>query len=490
MKKKIFSAVALFLALCAFASCGSGATAKTDNGMKLLTEGMSYTKAAKHEALPNATLDFAYLGGHDVMPIGVFNGPSYYGDNSSWSNGVITQPSSYYDGYYFTLLKNAGINHIGTFDNMYMNDPQVFIDNMDMAYRHGLGSFMWDNYLYQNPTPEAIGARIREYIDHPGLMGWHVLDEPWMNALPPLKPLYDSYASLESPETEGKHLFVNLFPGYVVSEALDYKTWEEYLRTFMETTHSKLICYDHYVFSAKDNNGTMGKASYFRDLLTAGKVAKEFGVPFWVYVQTGAQWDYPQETVAVWPSEAEFLWNVNTSVGYGAKGIQYFQGVQWISNALEPDGGVNSERLGFIGVQGNVNRWYYYAQKAHKQLIAADEILMNSALAGVITVGEIAKSNNADNAKYFDANFQEGNWRELKSVNAKEVLVSCFDYCGTSAFWVVNNSAFEKDIVKLNFDKEYGCDIIQRGQNFPVAAKTVVLNLEPGEAALVTLRTA
>ena len=95
MKKKIFSAVALFLALCAFASCGSGATAKTDNGMKLLTEGMSYTKAAKHEALPNATLDFAYLGGHDVMPIGVFNGPSYYGDNSSWSNGVITPPRGY-----------------------------------------------------------------------------------------------------------------------------------------------------------------------------------------------------------------------------------------------------------------------------------------------------------------------------------------------------------------------------------------------------------
>ena len=497
MKRKISLLLVLILLMAGIGGCSyrPAKGARVDNGMELITEKTEYVRAQKHEPLPNYKISFDFLS-DDEMPLGVFNGPSYYGatpesNAESYVDGAVTRPSGYHDGFYFSALRNAGINFIATFDMPYDSRPDDVIRSMDMAYQHGIGTFILDGgYLMEHPTPEAISERISEYIDHPGLMGFYVTDEPSADKILQLKPLYDAYNSLEDPRTKKLYLHTNMLPGYGSSEAFGGRSWEEFIRYFLETTGSKFLIYDHYVFSGLDSGtGTRGRGSYFNDLLSARKVCNEFGVPFWVYVQAGGQWDRPMDTTKIFPSEGEFLWNINTSIAYGAKGIKFYQGVQWASDSQEVDGGINSERLGLFGVQGNVNRWYYYAQKAFKQVKAADEILMNSASAGVITIGEIARNNNANNKYYFDANFQEGHWRELKSVEGTEAIIGCFDYNGTSAFWVVNNSDKDKDTVKLHFNKRYGYDIIQRGLTFPVAAETVTLTLEPGEAALVTLRT-
>ena len=34
--------------------------------------------------------------------------------------------------------------------------------------------------------------------------------------------------------------------------------------------------------------------------------------------------------------------------------------------------------IGLFGANGNINRWYYYAQKINVQIDAVDEILMNA----------------------------------------------------------------------------------------------------------------
>lgn len=75
-----------------------------------------------------------------------------------------------------------------------------------------------------------------------------------------------------------------------------------------------------------------------------------------------------------------FLWQVNTALSYGAKGIQYFTGVL-PSNGAETFDGAMFDR------DGNRTAVYDYVKKANMQLAAADEVLMCSKFVGLIFTG-------------------------------------------------------------------------------------------------------
>ncbi len=53
--------------------------------------------------------------------------------------------------------------------------------------------------------------------------------------------------------------------------------------------------------------------------LTGGAAAQEANIPFWTFVQT-CSFNSGRRI----PTEADILWQVNTALAYGAKGIQYF----------------------------------------------------------------------------------------------------------------------------------------------------------------------
>ena len=83
-------------------------------------------------------------------------------------------------------------------------------------------------------------------------------------------------------------------------------------------------------------------------------------------LQAGGQWNDAGawiDSVAPYPSEGEMLFDVNISLAYGAKAIQYFPLIQPQYYANQTGGTYDFEnRNALIGADGNLTRWYYYAQ--------------------------------------------------------------------------------------------------------------------------------
>ena len=151
------------------------------------------------------------------------------------------------------------------------------------------------------------------------------------------------------------------------------------------------------------------------------------------------------------------MFDVNIALCYGCKAIQYFPLISPLHFAYAPDGTYDFNRNGLISAAGSVNEWYYYVQKANRQIKAIDHILMNSANIGLIVHGD-------------------------------DCFVGCFDYLGGTALYVVNYSRKEKAEVTLGFDKRYGYEVIQRAVSTEVAGKNLPLTLEAGEGVLVVLK--
>ena len=137
-----------------------------------------------------------------------------------------------------------------------------------------------------------------------------------------------------------------------------------------------------------------------------------------------------------------------------------------------------------MGIAGNINQWYYYIQKANKQIQAAAPVLMHSANVGIVATGETAQKIPSRDKLGLP-------WRELQSVSGvnastgkavpEGVMVGCFDYKGGTALYVVNCSSTEKQKITLKFDEKYGMDVVQRATSVGVAAKELTLTVERGE---------
>ena len=138
------------------------------------------------------------------------------------------------------------------------------------------------------------------------------------------------------------------------------------------------------------------------------------------------------------------LWNVNTSLVYGAKSIQYFCFIQPQQFTKTPNGGRDFTRNSMIGAMGNINQWYYYAQKANAQIQSVDHILMNAENLGIIRGGEDAEN-------CINGDIVLNSFRELTGVEGKHYIVGCFDYYGGTALYIMNNSVTEKDNIILTF---------------------------------------
>ena len=113
-----------------------------------------------------------------------------------------------------------------------------------------------------------------------------------------------------------------------------------------------------------------------------------------------------------------------------------------------------------------MTRWYYYAQRANKQIQAIDHVLMKSANEGVIVHGEDATRVIVTNGEERNTVLESKTFRQLKSVEGDDCVIGCFDYQGGTALYVVNYSRTEKADVKLRFDgNDYLYEVIQRAQS-------------------------
>lgn len=455
-----------------------------------------YAVSEKTTPVAYKSVYFDFLGGKDVMPIGGFFGPYV-------SHEVVINCENFPDYYsddIFQKIADSGVNAI-VYYNTVTEDATLKL--LEQGEKFGVGIFVKDEEL--NPllddytamahtfVPEDIdmnefSRRMLEYAEYDSCLGLHVRDEAFTYHLDELKGIFDAYNSLGF---HNKHVISNTI-GYMGSNNV-YTGWqyvitaEEYYEKFFETgctTFSTTM----YPYDETDEDKAL--EDMLDGLSINREMANKYDVPLWRMLQAGAQWNdagaWIESAPEPYPTEGQMLLDVNAALTYGAKGIQYFPLIQptWFSKA--EDYSRDYDRNGLIAANGEPTRWYYYAQKANKQIAAVDHVLMNSANMGVIVHGSYAMQTMGDAATHPE--YIDGAFRQLRSVSGSDALVGCFDYNGGTALYVTNFNTTEKKQVTLHFDNNYAYEVIQRAQSANVYGKAITLTLEAGEGALVVVK--
>lgn len=456
--------VASVLSIC---SCSAEEeTAKANNGEVACMELMEEEEVYAHS--------FDFIGGEDVMPIGGFFGPRA-SENSI--NGIAMP--DYVNDEVFQMIADAGVNLITYSFLDYNQNPKQVIDTLELGEKYGVGITVFDRGLPSGReyTVEEVDARISEYSDYPAFCGSHVVDEPISThyAMGPSGYISDYASKINALSELGVWGYGNLLPNGNASTREKYKA---YVDEWLTTTDIKMLMWDHYV-----HDEGVEYIDYFWSLSFGRETAAKYERPFWVFVQAGSHWgEDPKDVEEYYPDEGEFLWNVNTSLAYGAKGIAYFPLIQpyYYANAVSK--AYDFERHGIIGASMNKNRWWYYAQIANKQIEAIDEVLMHSVNKGIIITSDQAKKDNADSSCIIKGT----SWREMKDITG-DVMVGCFNYRGKSAFYVVNYDMEYAQDITMSFDNNYKFSVIQKGEKAKYQGNNVELTMKPGEGVLVVM---
>lgn len=423
-----------------------------------------------------------------VMPIAGFYGPYRYTDKNGNTYDWITDAV-------YQKLAEAKINLINYYAADYRDSADDVLDNLALAEKYNMGVYVTDSRINGNMTVANLAKRLAGYMQYQSFKGISIVDEPNTDTYNNAKEGEAVTNKLASYVPQATLLnrfnntlgYMNLLPlreGLKKSDSTLEEAYQTYIDEYL-TTNGKLLSWDYYVW---DHN-TIPNA-YFSNLSMMRKNAIEKQIPFWSYIQAGSNWNDEKKdlnpTTNTVPSKAQLLWNVNTSLAYGAKGIQYFPLVQPAYFAYEKsDDKYDYDRNGLIGAGGNTNDWYDYAAEANTQIEAVDEYLMYASSEAVLAVGEAAQTDTGITTSTYN--------NVIQSISADNgAVVGVFQYGKQKLLYVVNydTTTEGEDTITLNFKDNMSYKVISKQQKAEGAVSngsstTLKLSLVNGGAALV-----
>jgi len=89
--------------------------------------------------------------------------------------------------------------------------------------------------------------------------------------------------------------------------------YQSFVRQFVDTVHPPMLSFDRYPLLSSGED-----AQYFANWAIIRSEGLRANIPTWTFVQSV---EYNGHR---FPTQAELLWQINTSLAYGCKGIQYF----------------------------------------------------------------------------------------------------------------------------------------------------------------------
>ena len=215
---------------------------------------------------------------------------------------------------------------------------------------------------------EEIKLRVQylhdRYANYPALAGLNLFDEPHRSYFGRLRLAKDEveqqFAGAELP-------YVNIWPSYASPNALGTKTYQRYLELYFSEVSPSVLSFDHYPLLSRNRI----TSDYFYNWAVIRRFSLKFDVPSWVFIQSmgfdGSGLGLAKRRT---PDENEIFWQINVSLAYGAKGIQYF--TYWT-----PD---NSPQIKFgdalVARDGTSTPRYGYATNANDYLRVVGKVLL------------------------------------------------------------------------------------------------------------------
>lgn len=415
-----------------------------------------------------------------VMPIAGFDGPT----------GTLVNDTV------FGYMKELGINMLvhDTNDISDLTLGAVPMDNLKLAEKYSIGVYVTDGHIRANNnylSTEKMVQRVGLYSAYQSFLGVHLVDEPGTYSYKSTNDrqltdyvdginLFKKYANLNG--------YVNLLPYDTADKTISEDVYNNYL-TDVVNAEVDVLSYDNYpvgkgktlgIFTTKKTN----YEGFYRNLKLAREKSIDSGKPFWTFAQVGdgftdANTKNIDETYL--PTAAEMQWEINASLAFGSKGIQYYSVVQPEQYAKNTDGTYDYTRSGLISANGEKNTRYFDAAKSINNYIAViDEVLMNSESKALIV--------NDTNA----SNYVTGvtGYKEVESVDGTNALVGCFDYFGKTALLVVNCDVSTVQKITVKFNQTQAVKVIEHDCSTDMSdsqVESLALTIGAGQSALVVI---
>lgn len=213
--------------------------------------------------------------------------------------------------------------------------PEQIARQLALCEKHGLKVLVYHVDRPADRAPEG-----------PACWGYYLDDEPKVEEF--ARRAGEVRALRE--KRPGKLGYINLYPSHATPKHYGVATYEEYVSRFLKEVDPDVLCFDRYPLMNPDIDERDG---YCENLDVIRRHAMKAGVPFWNFfcsIGYGRHYD---------PTESQLMWQIYTSVAYGAKGVLYF--CYWT-----PDGGSDFVRGGaVITVDGRPTRHYEQAKRVN-----------------------------------------------------------------------------------------------------------------------------
>ena len=400
-----------------------------------------------------------------VLPVGAWVSPPP-------ANSFHNNPN-YITARNYQLAKEAGITTLyGLYENIECRKEDV-LRAMDCAQASGIG------YLAVS-TSVAAGKREEEILnqlscslsEHPAHQGTLVYDEPSVAQFGLLSALSKKQAEI-APE---KLFYVNLLPLCAKSTQLQIHKSDEsgpsstieeyrsYIRQYIQMMNPAILSFDNYPCEGATPHMA---AHYFVNLSLIREATLPFNMPFWCFIQTCAWNDHVRV-----PDREEILWQVNTSLAYGAKGIQYFTFWQPLTDG--------EWRGGMMDADGTILPQYAYVKEANQRIQLCEDLFMSSHSDGVMV--HLESPAPIPQEDILPAH------PPLESITGNvPALVGCFTRESLSGYYVVNNTLTQSGQICLHFQHTVCGELRTQGKKQPFSGDQLSFYLGAGDGAYVQL---
>lgn len=294
-------------------------------------------------------------------------------------------------------------------------------------------------------------------------------------------------------------------------ECVNEYNYTKYLEEYISKVGGNYLTYDYYPFQQSEidagnvGNGVGNSANYFKNLAMTRYNALKNSKQFVTFIQAGDGFGNTTGTSHL-VTKGEMLWNANTSLAFGAKGLDYFLLIQ--HQAFANSNG--EESSGLLQTDGTTeNAWYGYAKEFNKHVQAIDEVLMQATSAAIMSTSGYAQTQVTEVVGTIEGKENKYSWTDKKTVATTGILTSynnatvtsndstygaltgCFEviggkYKGKHALYIVNFNPENSNMITVNFTGgATTATYIMNGEITTETGTSVSKTLGAGEAVLV-----
>ena len=395
----------------------------------------------------DATFKYDFLPKEEMPILGYMAMPpanATDGDSEGRNPSFITKSN-------FQTYKDAGFNILSGLHEREPFSPAEVRKALQLCQDLDLAYFLNDVSYRCDSNAGTVQAGSYEYFKEMMQDEWYLYEDNFAGITVKDEPAaadFDGMANVNkalNELTDGKSIYSTLFPSYVATYRLYLENaptdkWEAYRRyvtEYIEKLQPSMIPYNCYAFMrpgatlentyASASQKAAARANlvdYFTSLSLFREMSQKYDLPFWVTVTS-----YNHRNNQQMP-EKGITWTVNTSLAYGAKGLQYY--TYWSHLEGNPEKWATHAKRGLVTANGTPHDTYYQIKAINENVKIVDEVLMASTNKGVIQFGKNVVPLVQKDVLY--------SYELLNNISGGDTFVGCFDHNGKAVYYIVNNS--------------------------------------------------